>query len=127
MLQRLKRLRERSRQLMQRTWMIGAVLALLALPLAVGAQSLEGMNCRSWDDTGCMPSWWTPYPPASKRVDGAQLAEALHAKGVITDQEYARLTQPQVSAPLWQGQGTGWTWEELDRRQGSPAFGGSDD
>jgi len=112
---------------MQRTWMIGAVLALLALPLAAGAQSTEGMNCRSWDDTGCMPSGWTPYPPASKPLDGAQLAQALHAKGVITDQEYARLTQPQVSMPSLRGHGASWTWEELDRRQGSPFFGGSDD
>jgi len=106
---------------MQQTFMILAVLALLATPLLVWADGDDG-------DSVIPPQLnWTPYPSASTTVDGARLAEALHAKRVITDQEYARLTQPQVSTPLWQGQGTGWTWEELDRRQGSPFFGGSDD
>ena len=82
---------------MKRYLMIFAVLALLALPLAAGAQSTEGMNCRSWDDTGCMPSWWTPTPPASKAADTARLRELLAKKGVITlpseAVESARLTE----------------------------------
>ncbi len=85
---------------MKRYLVMFAVLALLTLPLVAGAQSTKGMDCRVWDETGCMPSWWTPYPQASKSVDTAV------KKGVITPQEAAQPTQPQVATPTGQSRGT---------------------
>jgi len=76
---------------MKRYLVIGAVLMLLGLPVASGAQSIDGMNCRSWDDTGCMPSWWTPTPQASHTIDSKQLVEFLLQKGLISPQELALL------------------------------------
>ena len=118
-MQRLKRLREWRRHPMQRTFMILAVLALLATPLLVRAD----------DGDSVIPPQlnWTPYPPASTTGDAVQLAEVLHAKGIISDQDYARLTRPLASTPSLQEHGASWTWEELDQRQGSPFFGGSED
>jgi len=84
---------------MKRYLVISAVVMLLALPVVAGAQSIGELNCRSWDDTGCMPAWWDPYPPASKTVDATQLMELLTKKGMITPQEAARLEQPQVATP----------------------------
>ncbi len=92
---------------MKRKLMILAVLAVLTMPLAVWADD-EG-------DTTIPPQMsWTPYPPASKTVDGVQLAELLREKGVITDQDYARLTLPQLSTPSPHGNGRVWTWDEID-------------
>ena len=63
-----------------------AVLALLALPVVVGAQ-----------ETWIPPELnWTPTPPAQGTVDTARLKELLVKKGVITPQEAARLTGPQT-------------------------------
>jgi hypothetical protein len=39
----------------------------------------------------------------------------LMAKGVISDQEYAQLTQPQSSSPVQPSQAMGWTWNEVYR------------
>jgi hypothetical protein len=41
--------------------------------------------------------------------------QLLVAKGVISDQEYAQLTQPQSSSPAQQPHARGWTWNEVYR------------
>ena len=94
---------------MKRKLMILAVLAALAVPMIAGA-----------DDQGWMPPEWTPTPPAQQTVDLVRLVQLLEAKGVISDLEYARLTQPQWSPPLPQGNGRGWTWDEIDAYRRSP-------
>lgn len=86
---------------MKRYFVLFAVLALLALPVGVGADN----HGWSWDDTGWMPSWWNPYPPASKPIDVVQLTEVLKLlvkRGMITPQEAAHLTQLQVATPTGQ-------------------------
>jgi hypothetical protein len=88
---------------MRRTLMVLAVLAVLAIPLIASA-----------DDQGWMPPEWTPTPPARPTVDLVQLVQLLEAKGVISDQEYAQLTQPQLSSPSRQGDARVWTWDEID-------------
>ena len=77
-------------------------LMLLAVPLVVGA-----------DDQGWMPPAWTPTPPARPSIDLVQLMQLLVTKGVISDQEYAQLTQPQSSSPAQPGQAKVWTWDEV--------------
>lgn len=92
---------------MKRQAMILVMLAVLALPLMVWAQD-DG-------ETVIPPEvQWTPTPPAGQTVDPAQLAQLLREKGVLTDQEYAQLTRPQVASPSQQGQARVWTWEEID-------------
>jgi hypothetical protein len=88
---------------MKRTLMIVAMLAALTIPVIASA-----------DDQGWMPPEWTPTPPAQPTVDLVRLVQLLEAKGVISDQEYAQLTQPQVAAPPPQGHGRVWTWDEID-------------
>jgi len=83
---------------MKRYFVLFAVLALLALPLVAGADN----HGWSWDDTGWMPSWWTPTPPAGETVDAAQLLELLVQKGVITAQERAELARSQLALPAGQ-------------------------
>jgi hypothetical protein len=39
------------------------------------------------------------------------------AKGVISDQEYAQLTQPQLSSPAQPGQAGVRTWDEAYRNR----------
>jgi hypothetical protein len=94
---------------MKRTLMIVVMLAALTIPLIASA-----------DDQGWMPPEWTPTPPARATVDLGRLAQLLEAKGVISDQEYAQLTQPQLSSPSLQGNGRVWTWDEIDAYQRSP-------
>jgi hypothetical protein len=94
---------------MKRTLMIVAMLAALTIPMLASA-----------DDQGWMPPEWTPTPPARPTVDLVRLVQSLEAKGVISDQEYAQLTQPQVSAPSPQGNGRVWTWGQIDAYQRSP-------
>jgi hypothetical protein len=79
------------------------VLALV-MPMIAGA-----------DDHGWMPPEWTPTPPAWPPVDLVQLVQLLEAKGVVSDEEYAQLTQPGLSLPFRQGQARVWTWDEIDR------------
>ena len=79
------------------------LLAALAVPMIASA-----------DDQGWMPPEWTPTPPARPTVDLVRLVQLLEAKGVITDQEYAQLTQPQASSPSRQRQARGRTWDEID-------------
>jgi hypothetical protein len=82
-----------------------AMLAVLALPLL------------GWAEETPIPpeARWTPTPPARHDVDVGQLAQLLVAKGVISDQEYAQLTQPRPAATASQGHDRVWTWEEIDR------------
>ncbi|HEX2280055.1 MAG TPA: hypothetical protein VHN13_23465 [Candidatus Tectomicrobia bacterium] len=94
---------------MKRQLMILAVLAALAVPMIAGA-----------DDQGWMPPEWTPTPPAQQTVDLVRLVQLLEAKGVISDQEYAQLTQPQRPSPSPQGNGRAWTWDEIDAYRRSP-------
>jgi hypothetical protein len=94
---------------MKRTWMIVAMLAALTIPMIAGA-----------DDQGWMPPEWTATPPARPTVELVRLVQLLEAKGVISDQDYAQLTQPQVSAPPPQGHDRVWTWDEIDAYQRSP-------
>ena len=100
---------------MKRTLMIVAMLAALTIPMLAGA-----------DDQGWMPPEWTPTPPARPTVDLVRLVQLLEAKGVISDQEYAQLTRPQVSAPSPRGHGRTWTWAEIDAYQRSPLSNQSD-
>lgn len=74
---------------MKRYFVLLAVLALLALPLVAGAD----IHGRSWDDTGSMPSWWTPTPP----MGGT--AGMTPGKPLLTPREQTRLTQAQVATP----------------------------
>jgi hypothetical protein len=83
--------------------MVLAVLAVLAVPMIASA-----------DDQGLIPPEWTPTPPARPTVDLVQLVQLLEAKGVISDQEYAQLTQPRLSSPSRQGDARVWTWDEID-------------
>jgi hypothetical protein len=89
---------------MKRCVVILMVLASLALPMVAGA-----------DDQGWMPPGWTPTPPARPSVDLVQLVQLLVAKGVISDQEYARLTQPHSSSSAQPGHARVWTWDEVYR------------
>jgi hypothetical protein len=72
---------------MKRYILMLLALTLLAMPLAAAA-----------DDQGWMPPDWSPTPPARPSVDLVQLLQLLLSKGLISDQEYAQLTQPQDSA-----------------------------
>jgi len=74
---------------MKRYLAMVAVLALLALPLVAEAD----IHGRSWDDTGSMPSWWTPTPPMGGTA-GMTPGEPL-----VTPREQTRLTQAQVAKP----------------------------
>jgi hypothetical protein len=94
---------------MKRTLMIVAMLAALTIPVIAGA-----------DDQGWMPPEWTPTPPARQTIDANQLASLLIEKGMITQRDYAQLTQPQLSSPSPQGNGRVWTWGEIDAYQRSP-------
>jgi hypothetical protein len=100
---------------MKRSLVIFATLALLALPVIVGAQ-----------ETVIAPEAnWTPTPPARPSVDLGQLVQLLQAKGVITDQDYARLTQSRLSSPSQQGNGRVRTWDEIDAYRRSPVNSGT--
>jgi hypothetical protein len=100
---------------MKRTVMFLAMLAVLAIPLMVQA-----------DETVIPPEAnWTPTPPVRSTVDLVQLVQVLVANGVITDQDYAQLTQPQLSAPSRQGQSMVWTWDEIDVYDRNPVNSGS--
>ena len=94
---------------MKRTLMVVAMLAALTIPMIAGA-----------DDQGWMPPEWTATPHARPTVDLVRLVQLLEAKGVISDQDYAQLTQPQVSAPSPQEHGRVWTWDEIDNYRRSP-------
>jgi hypothetical protein len=89
---------------MKRYILVLMALMLLAAPLVVGA-----------DDQGWMPPEWTSTPPARPSIDLVQLMQLLVTKGVISDQEYARLTQPQPSSPAQPWHVRGWTWHEVYR------------
>jgi hypothetical protein len=94
---------------MKRTLMVVAMLTALIIPMIASA-----------DDQGWMPPTWNPTPPARPAVDLVRLVQLLEAKGVISDQDYVQLTQPQVSSPAPQGHGRVWTWDEIDAYQRSP-------
>jgi hypothetical protein len=89
---------------MKRYMLVLVALMLIAVPVVVGA-----------DDLGWMPPEWNPTPPARPSVDLAQLVQLLVAKGVISDQEYAQLTQPQSSSAAQPRHARGWTWYEVYR------------
>jgi hypothetical protein len=89
---------------MKRYAVVLMALMFLTVPLVVGA-----------GDQGWMPTEWTPTPPARPSADLMQLMQLLVAKGVISDQEYAQLTQPQSSSPAQQPNARGWTWNEVYR------------
>ena len=89
---------------MMRYILVLMALMFLAVPLVVGA-----------DDQGWMPPTWNPTPPAQPSIDLGQLMQLLVTKGVISDQEYAQLTQPQSSSPARPPHARGWTWNEVYR------------
>jgi len=74
---------------MRRYFVIGAMLALLTMPVVVGAE-----------ETTIPPQLnWSPTPPASGPVDTSGMTELLAnlaSRGVITPQEQAQLMQPLV-------------------------------
>jgi hypothetical protein len=86
---------------MKRYVLVLLALMLFAVPLMVEA-----------GDQGWLPPEWTATPPMQPTVDLAHLVQLLRAKGVLSDQEYAQLTQPQSSAP---GLASARTWEEVYR------------
>jgi hypothetical protein len=91
--------------LMKKSGVILIVMALLLLPLWVGA-----------DETTIPPEMnWTPTPPARPTIDLVQLVQLLVAKGVISDQEYAQLIQPQSFSLLQSGQASAWTRDQAYR------------
>ena len=94
---------------MKRTLMVVAMLAALTIPVIASA-----------DDQGWMPPAWNPTPPARPTIDVVRLVQLLEAKGVISDQDYVQLTQPQVSSPAPQGHDRVWTWDQIDAYQRSP-------
>jgi hypothetical protein len=100
---------------MKRTLMVVAMLAALAIPMIAGA-----------DDQGWMPPEWNPTPPARPTVDLVRLVQLLEAKGVISDQDYVQLIQPQLSVPAPQRHARVWTWDEIDAYQRSPIRSQSD-
>jgi hypothetical protein len=69
---------------MKRYILMLLALTLLTMPLAATAS-----------DQGWMPPEWSPTPPPRPTVDLVQLMQLLLAKGLISDQEYAQLIQPQ--------------------------------
>jgi hypothetical protein len=90
---------------MKKSGVILIAMALLLLPLWVGA-----------DETTIPPEAnWTPTPPARPTVDLVQLAQLLVAKGLISDQEYAQLIQPQSSSLPQPGQASAWTRDQAYR------------
>ena len=89
---------------MKRYILVLMALMLLTVPLLVVA-----------GDQGWMRPEWNPTPPARPGVDLAQLMQLLVAKGVISDQEYAQLTQPQSYSPAQPKHARGWTWYEVYR------------
>ncbi len=100
---------------MKRILMIVAMLAALTIPVIAGA-----------DDQGWMPPEWTPTPPSRPTVDLVRLVQLLEAKGVLSDHDYAQLTQPPLSSPSPQGNGRAWAWDEIDAYQRSPIRSQSD-
>ena len=89
---------------MKRYVVVLLALMLITAPLIVGA-----------NDQGWLPPEWNPTPPARPSIDLVHLVQMLMAKGVISDQEYAQLTQPQSSSPVQPSQAMGWTWNEVYR------------
>ena len=87
---------------MKRYILVVLALMLLTVPLVAWA-----------DDQGWMPAEWTPTPPARPSVDLGQLVQLLVMKGMISDQKYAQLTQPQSSSPAQPRHARGWTWDEI--------------
>jgi len=75
---------------MRRYFVIGAMLALLTMPVVVSAEGT----------TWIPPELnWSPTPPASGPVDTSGMTELLAnlaSRGVITPQEQAQLMQPLV-------------------------------
>jgi hypothetical protein len=75
---------------MKRYLVIGAMLAMLTMPVMVGAE----------ESTWIPPELnWSPTPPASGLVDASgmtALLANLANRGVITPQEQAQLMQPLV-------------------------------
>jgi hypothetical protein len=84
---------------MKRSILVLMALMLLTVPLLVVA-----------GDQGWMPPEWNRTPPAPPSADLVQLMQLLVTKGVISDQEYAQLTQPQSSSPVQPRHARGWTW-----------------
>ncbi len=90
---------------MKKSGAILIVMTLLLLPLWVGA-----------DETTIPPEMnWTPTPPARTTIDLVHLAQLLVAKGVISDQEYAQLIQPQPSSLSQPGQASAWRRDHVYR------------
>ena len=87
---------------MKRYMLIGLALLLLTVPLMAEA-----------DDQGWMPPEWSPTPPARQSIDLGQLMQLLVTKGVISDQEYAQLTQPQSPSPAQPRHARVWTSDEI--------------
>lgn len=86
---------------MTRLILIAAALALLALPIGVGAE-----------ETVIPPEMnWTSTPPARGMVDAGKLTELLVQKGVLTSGEQAQIKQPAAAGSI-RG------YREMDRNHG---------
>jgi hypothetical protein len=86
---------------MKRYVLVLLALMLFAVPLMVEA-----------GDQGWLPPEWTATPPMQPTIDFVHLMQLLRAKGVLSDQEYTQLTQPESSA-LEQARTR--TWDEVYR------------
>jgi hypothetical protein len=90
---------------MKRYAVVLLMMTLLLLPLTLRAEETVIPPELNWDAT----------PPARPSVDLVQLVQLLVSKGVISDQEYAQLIQPPVSAPAPAGHARVWRWHEIYR------------
>ena len=88
---------------MKRYAVVLMALLLLTAPLMSGA-----------NDQGWLPPEWSSTPPARPSIDLVDLMQMLRAKGLISDQEYVQLTQPQSSSGQ-PPQAMGWTWNKVYR------------
>lgn len=74
---------------------IAAMATWMAFPILVGAEGVV------------MPpeANWSRYPAAQQTIEATQLIQLLVQKGIITPQEAAQLTRPQVLTSSGTGRG----------------------
>jgi hypothetical protein len=85
------------------------------IPLILSVALATPVVASAIDQTIPPEAYRTPRPPAQSTVDVNRLASLLLDKGMITPQEYSRLTQSQASSPSQPSDGREWTWDEIDR------------
>jgi hypothetical protein len=100
---------------MTRTLMVLTMVAALASPLMARA-----------DETAIPPeAQWTSTPSAGQTVDPVRLTQLLRERGIITDQEYLRLTHPELAATGTHGNSRVRSWADIDAYERSPINSGA--